>query len=97
MDKAVCHPYTCQITTPLDLLVPNGSEAKISHVAVLIASVQNHPTLGGGKVVTLDDLMAEIRAKILKKGVMAKKAITERYDLLRSIQLLSCEYYRAVV
>lgn len=74
----------------------SDSEAKIEHVAVLIASVQNHSTLGGGKVVNLDDLVAEIRARILKEGVMAKKAIPERYDLLRTIQLLLCGYYRIV-
>ena len=73
-----------------------GTDHEIEQVAVLIASAQNHTTVGGGKVVNLDELVAQIRDRIGKVGVMAKNAIPEQYDLLRTIQLVSCGYYRVV-
>lgn len=74
----------------------DGSPHPIEQVAVLIACVQNHTTVGGGRVVNLDELVAEIRVKILSTGIMAKNAIPERYDLLRTMQLLLCGYYRII-
>jgi hypothetical protein len=73
-----------------------GSEHPIEHIAVLIASAQNHGTVSGGKVVNLDEFIAQIKAKVQASGIMAKNAIPERYDLLRTIQLSLCGYYRIV-
>ncbi len=72
------------------------SQLPIEQIAILIASPQNHPTVGGGRVVNLDSMVSEIKAKVLATGIMAKNAIPERYDLLRTMQLLLCGYYRTV-
>jgi hypothetical protein len=74
----------------------NGTEHPIEQIAVLIASAQNHSTVGGGKVVNLDEFVSEVRTKVQATGVMSKNAIPERYDLLRTMQLLLCGYYRIV-
>lgn len=68
----------------------------IEQIAVLVSSTKNNPTIGGGKVLNLDELTAEIKQKVCGRGVMVKNAIPERYDLLRTIQLALCGYYRVV-
>ncbi|WP_439671213.1 hypothetical protein [Cupriavidus necator] len=73
-----------------------GAPVEIEHVAVLVASSQSNPILAGGRVVNLDELVLEIKSKIINVGIMAKNAIPERYDLLRTLQLALCGYYRVV-
>jgi len=62
-----------------------------------IAVFTNHPkgrdTIAGGTIVSVDELMAEIRAKVVACGMMARKAIPEQYPLLRTIQLSHAGYY----
>jgi hypothetical protein len=41
--------------------------------------------------------MAEIRAKIMTCGVMARNALPEQYPLLRTIQMSHLGYYRLVI
>ncbi len=66
----------------------------IEQIAILIASTQNHERIGGGRVMNLDQFIGQVRAKVVATGIMAKNAIPERYDLLRTMQLLLCGYYR---
>ncbi len=68
----------------------------IEQIAVLISSAKNYPLIGGGKVVNLDEFIKEIKEKIISRGTMVKNAIPERFDLLRTIQLALCGYYRVV-
>ena len=66
----------------------------IEQVAVLITSTRAE--LAGGKVVSVDQLTREIKDEVAKAGVMSKNAIPEQYDLLRTIQLVTCGYYKIV-
>jgi len=69
----------------------------VEQIAILIASSQNHTTIGGGRIVNLDQFISEVRVKIAATGIMARSAIPERFDLLRTIQLLVCGYYRSKI
>jgi len=52
--------------------------------------------LGGGAVVSIDELMRDVKSEIAKIGIMAKHAIPEQFDLLRTIQVVMCGYYKVV-
>lgn len=69
-------------------------ETPINHVAIIVGSAEKRAEIGGGKVVNLDAFMAEMKAKILKRGIMSANAISEQYDLLRTMQLALCGYNR---
>lgn len=66
----------------------------IDQVAVLNTSAKAE--LSGGRVVSVDEFMKKIRDEISELGIMAKSAIPEEYDLLRTIQMTVCGYYRVV-
>jgi hypothetical protein len=69
-------------------------DTAIEQIAVLVSSGRRE--LAGGKVVTVDELMKTIRTEIAQVGIMGKHAIPEHFDLLRTIQLVVCGYYKAV-
>ena len=75
----------------------------------------NHPAgrdkIAGAKIMSIDELIAEIRSHRLSVqrdrviaagkrkqacGSMIKNAISERYPLLRTIQMSHVDYYRAI-
>lgn len=59
---------------------------KMDQIALLIfASTKRHPTIGGGKVVLIGELMAEIRKALVPKSIL-KSAVPEQYVILRSLQ-----------
>jgi len=64
----------------------------LEQVAVLITG--SRPTLAGGKVISIDQFMRDVRNEVLKAGIMAKNAIPEEFDLLRTVQMTTCGYYR---
>jgi|TARA_B100000749_G_C18211971_1_gene376412 hypothetical protein len=66
----------------------------IQQVAILPTSSRKE--LAGGEVISIDELMKEIKEAVVKAGVMAKNAIPEEYDLLRTIQMTVCGYHRTV-
>ena len=65
-----------------------------------IAVFYNHPagrdTIAGAKIMSIDELMAEIRTKVCERGPMIRNAISEHYPLLRTIQMSHKGYCRAV-
>ena len=69
-------------------------ETPIEQIAVLINSSRKR--LGGGAVVSIDELMRDVKSEIAKIGIMAKHAIPEQFDLLRTIQVVMCGYYKVV-
>ena len=74
------------------LIVPD----EIDQVAVLVfATSINHPTLGGGKVMTVDQFMEEIFAD-LKDKRLESAAIPEQWPILRSFQYVN-QYRSAVI
>ena len=64
-------------------------EKRFKKKAVLINSSRKR--LGGGAVVSIDELMRDVKSEIAKIGIMAKHAIPEQFDLLRTIQVVMCE------
>lgn len=69
---------------------------KIRQIAVFISHPKGRDSIGGGTITSVDELMAEIRAKVTANGIMSKNAIPELYPLLRTVQLTHCGYARAI-
>ena len=68
---------------------------KIEQVAILI-SKGTREYLAGGKIITIDQFVKNVKDEILKEGYMAQNAIPELYGLLRTIQMTIWGYYRAL-
>ncbi len=69
--------------------------AEIEQIAILVsASKANHPTLGGGQVVLVSDLMREIMEELSDKRI-SENAVPEHHTLLRTLQLV-VEYRKKV-
>lgn len=68
----------------------------LEQVAILPSHPKGKDELAGGKIYSVDELMAEIRRNVCAKGIMAKHAIPEIYPLLRTIQLANAGYYKAL-
>jgi hypothetical protein len=68
----------------------------IRQIAVFISHPRGRDSLAGGVIVSIDELMAEIRGKILACGPMARNAISEQFPTLRTIQMALVGYYGIV-
>lgn len=68
----------------------------LHQIAVFITHPKGRDMIAGGVILSVDELMSEIRAKVLASGIMAKNAIPELYPLLRTLQLSHAGYYRVV-
>lgn len=65
---------------------------EIEQIALLVfASTKNHSTLGGGRLMILDELLAEILDGLAKTGI-AKSAVPEQLPIVRTLQFVS--HYR---
>lgn len=60
---------------------------RLEQFAVLPALPGGERRLGGAVLITVDELLGEIRARIGRKGKTFGSAIPERYPLLRTIQM----------
>jgi len=68
---------------------------EIEQIAILVsASKANHPTLGGGQVLLVSDLMREIMEELSDKK-LSENAVPEHHALLRTLQLV-VEYRKKV-
>ncbi len=72
------------------------SNIEIEQVAVLISHPKGRDFLAGAKIVSIDELLAEIREKVVACGIVAKNAIPEQYPLLKTLQLSHNGYYKAL-
>lgn len=72
------------------------ADTRLEQYAVLPNPTQTRTHLAGGVVVGVDGLVAQIRAKVVSCGVMAKNAIPEGFPLLRTLQLSHVGYIRAL-
>ena len=72
------------------------SSMEVEQVAVLISHPKGRDSLAGGKIISIDELLAEIREKVISCGIVAKNAIPEQYPLLRTLQLSHNGYYKAL-
>ncbi len=72
------------------------SEAEIEQVAVLVKHPKHSDVIAGGKIVSIDELMAEVRAAVIECGPMVRNAIPEQYPLLRTIQMSHSGYQSTI-
>jgi hypothetical protein len=68
----------------------------LQQIAVFISHPKGRDTIAGGVILSIDEIMAEIRTKIIACGIMAKNAVPEQYPLLRTLQLSHAGYYRRI-
>jgi hypothetical protein len=68
----------------------------IEQVAVFYDHPRGRDTIAGGKLISIDELVGEIRMKVIQCGPMISNAIPEQYPLLRTIQMSHSGYYRAI-
>ncbi len=71
-----------------------SKDTPLDQIAILIGSARKE--LAGGHVMSIDEFMNKIKAEIKEIGIMAKNAIPEEYDLLRTIQMAINGYYKKV-
>jgi len=68
---------------------------RIEHIAVFYNHPKGRDKIAGATIMSIDELMAEIRARVCEKGPVIKNAISERHPLLRTIQMSHVAYCRA--
>jgi len=68
----------------------------IEQIAVFPTHPAGRDQIAGATIVSVDELMAEIRSRVRKRGKMNKRAISERYPLLRTLQLSHVGYCRVL-
>ena len=73
-----------------------SSETPLQQIAVFISHPKGRDQIAGGIIVSIDELMARIRAKVTASGIMAANAIPEKYPLLRTLQMSHVGYYKTV-
>ena len=68
----------------------------VERLAVLVSHPQNRDEIGGARIVSIDEFVQGVKAKVSACGRMAKNAIPEQYPLLRTMQLALQGYYRCL-
>ncbi|MCA1617809.1 MAG: hypothetical protein LC795_00540 [Acidobacteria bacterium] len=71
-------------------------ETPLKQVAVFISRPREKNEIAGGILVSIDELMREIRAKVIERGPMCRNAISEQYPLLRTLQMTHSGYYKVI-
>jgi hypothetical protein len=69
---------------------------QVEQIAVFYDHPKGRDTIAGGKIMSIDELVAEIRAKVISCGPMISNAIPQLYPLLRTIQMSHVGYSRAI-
>jgi hypothetical protein len=72
------------------------TSTQLQQVAVFTSHPRGRDTIAGGTIISIDELMAEIRTKVTACGAMIRNAISEQYPLLRTIQMSHVGYCRAI-
>ncbi len=75
--------------------LPN--ELDIEQIAICVTHPKDRSTIGGGKLISLDEFVKEVVDKICLEGAANSKAISEIYPLLRTIQLTHCGYNKRIL
>ena len=72
------------------------SSTQLEQIAVFYDHPKGRDTIAGGTIISIDELVAEIRAKVTACGPMISNAISQQYPLLRTIQMSHVGYCRAI-
>ena len=66
---------------------------EIEQIALLVlGSKKDHPTVGGGRVMMIGELMSDIRQELSQRSFL-RSAVSEQYQLLRTLQF-AAEFWR---
>jgi hypothetical protein len=68
----------------------------LRQIAVFPSHPKGRDFIKGGKILSIDELISEIRSKVIQCGVARNNAISEKYPLLRMLQLSHNGYNRAI-
>ncbi len=68
----------------------------IRQIAVFNTHPKNRHEIAGGRIQSVDELMAEIRRDIASQGLMNRNAVPEQFTHLRTLQLSHCGYSRLI-
>lgn len=68
----------------------------IDQVAICASRPKHREALGGGRIISVDEFVNEVRQKVAGCGPLRNNAISESYPLLRTLQLLVCGYQRPI-
>jgi hypothetical protein len=71
-------------------------DTKIEQVAVFPNHPKGRDAIAGGRIVSVDEFMSEVKKRVAKCGPMLCSAISEQYPLLRTIQMAQVGYVRAL-
>lgn len=69
------------------------SKPEIRQIAIFVSAADDRTEIAGGQVVTVDEVVHEIRQAVSAQGKVSQGAIPEQFPLLRTIQLMECGYY----
>lgn len=69
-------------------------DTPLRQIAVFISHPKNRHTIAGAEIASIDEVVAEIRGKVLACGPASRSAISENYPLLRTMQLSHCGYFK---
>ena len=72
------------------------SSTPLQQIAVFVSHPKGRDTIAGGTIISIDELMAEMRGKVIACGVMASNAIPEQYPLLGTLQLSHVGYHHPI-
>lgn len=71
-------------------------ETLLRQIAVFPSHPKDRDTIAGGQILSIDEIIAEIRSRVIACGVARSNAIPENYPLLRVLQLSHCGYNRSL-
>ncbi len=66
----------------------------IRQVGIFPSVAKDKKTMAGGELLTVDEVIHEIKEQICSQGKVSTGAISEQFPLLRTIQMPECGYYR---
>ena len=72
------------------------AKTELKQQCIVVSRAIDRTQLAGGELLTVDEFMRNIKAEIIKAGIVGKSAIPEQFDLLRTIQLTVSGYYRVL-
>jgi hypothetical protein len=72
------------------------SDTVLRQVAVFVSHPKLRDTIAGGTIISIDELIGDIRARVVAEGPMVRNAVSEQYPLLRTLQMSHAGYYKAV-
>jgi hypothetical protein len=72
------------------------SSTKLEQIAVFSSHPRARDTIARGRIISIDELMSEIKSKVMACGLLRGNAIPEQYPLLRTIQMSYVGYSKRV-